>query len=213
MSQLRALVPLLLAIYVPTLLSLMLPVVMYELYGTRIRYLFLDPAASVGAPFYLGLFSQLGVLLWCATAAICLFTSFVLRWTGRRGDFVGLLLCFGLLTALFTLDDLFMLHEVVFPTYLYVPEPVVLGLYGALTLGCLARFRRTILKTEYGLLVVAMGLLGSSLTLDLLPFGRLYELVLEDGFKFMGIVTWNVYFVRTSLTLAISPTEALPSRL
>ncbi len=219
--RLGARAPLFLAIYGLTLLALMVPVVAYEQQGTRVRYLFLDPASAVGAPFYLGLFSQLGVLLWCVAAAISLFTSCFLRRVGRRPDWAGFLLCFGLLTTLLMFDDLLMLHEEVFPTYGYIPEPVVLGLYGALALGCLARFRRTLMKTEYGLLLLAIGLFGGSLIFDLgervFEMGkRVYELVPEDGLKLLGIVTWSIYLVRTSLASldsAISPAaEALPSR-
>jgi hypothetical protein len=117
-------------------------------------------------------------------------------------------------------DDLLMFEEV-FPTYGYIPEPVVLGLYGALALGCLAWSRHTLMKTEYGLLLLAIGLFGGSLIFDLgervFDMGeRVYELLPEDGLKLLGIVTWSIYLVRTSLASldsTISPAaEAFSSR-
>ncbi|HYF38036.1 MAG TPA: hypothetical protein VD930_00010 [Gemmatimonadales bacterium] len=213
--QLGARAPLILAIYGLTLLALMVPVVAYELQGTRVRYLFLDPASAVGAPFYLGLFSQLGLLLWCVAAAISLFTSCFLRRINRQPDSARLLLCFGLLTSLLLFDDLLMLHEEVIPTYGYIPEPVVLGFYGALALVCVAWFRRTLMKTGSWFLLLAIAFFAGSLMFDVQE--RVYESIPEDGLKLLGIVTWTIYLVRTSfasLASAVAPAaEALSSRL
>ena len=64
--------------------------------------------------------------------------------------------------------------------------------------------RNEILSSEYFLLGLALALLGASVFLDALPiedFGLRYfwkrlEIFLEDGFKFAGITTWMIYFVR-----------------
>lgn len=205
----RPLFPLLIALYLPTLIALAIPVAAYERKGIPPAFLLHDPAVTTDTEFYIGAFSNLGVLLWCAAAAVSLFTSVALRRAGRDRDFSGFLLWLGLLTALLMFDDLFLLHERVFPNHLHVPQPLVLAAYGVIALGGLVGFARTIVRTDYLLLALAFLFLGSSVLVDLMPPIRsVYWALLEDGLKLMGVVSWCGYIVRTCLVLLSSRATA-----
>ncbi len=74
--QFKKLLPLLFAVYTPTFLALViLVVVSLQTTGIPIAYLTRDSAAAAEAPFYAGIYSNIGILFWCSAAAICLFSA------------------------------------------------------------------------------------------------------------------------------------------
>ena len=79
-----------------------------------------DP--TLGLLFFQGAFSNVGILLWWTAAIVSAFTYFLLRIVLRTRATTRLSKTFLLYMALFTgvlvLDDLFMLHEEVFPVRL-----------------------------------------------------------------------------------------------
>ena len=154
-----------------------------------------DPTAIFGTPPHTGFLSQLGIWLWSAAAAVCIFCAGVL--SGRRDtlNLKRLLFVSGLLTLLLGFDDAFLFNEEVFP-FLGVPEKVVLVSYAGFTLAFLARFRSTILKTEYSLLGMALAFFAVSMALDFLNPAGVEPHIVEEGAKFAGIVSWLAYFVR-----------------
>lgn len=160
-----------------------------------------DPATTTGWPFYLGFVSNVGALLWTSTSAIFLFRSHLERAAGGAPAWGRFLLASGLFTALLGLDDLFLVHDQVLPDYLAIPQAAVLGGYGALGLAYLAAFRREILRGPWPLLMLAFGLLGASVLLDLMQDRLGFYLpasgFLEDAAKVMGIGTWLAYAVST----------------
>lgn len=169
--------------------------------GIHISYFTRDPSEIVQAPFYIGLLSNVGILIWSASAGICLFTATLLGRTAGGVEWRSFLLASGILTAWLAFDDLLTLHDVVIPTYMHVPQKVFLALLGGVTLLYLARFRRAILKTDYLLLLVAFGFLALSVFFDALQ-GRValpHQHYFEDGTKLMGIVGWSAYLTRTAL--------------
>lgn len=198
-SQLKALSPILLAIYGATLLVLATVVILKWQAQVSIMVLMRDPSATMEVPFYTGLVSNLGILLWCATAAICLFSALVLRRLANHSEKSSFLLTIGFLTLALTLDDLFLLHERVFPDYLNISEKLVYIAYGLTSLICCLRFKQLILKTDFILLLFAVGFFGFSIVIDrLLPFSE-PAILIEDGAKLLGIVSWLAYFTRTCL--------------
>ena len=167
--------------------------------GIPIGHLTRDPATITGAPTYTGLLSNIGILLWSAAAALCLFSATLVARRRSEWLFAQFLYASGLFTLLVSIDDLFLLHDSFFPTHIGIPEKVIYGAYALLALVYLLRFGAVILETEYLLLGLALFLFGLSVALDVLPpfpFGDPY--LLEDGAKFAGIVTWLVYFTRVS---------------
>lgn len=179
------------------------------------RHLVSDPAAVLDAPFYLGLLSHAGILLWAAAAAVAVFGSRLAHAIEPR----RFLLAFGLLTALLALDDLLMLHEHVLPRLTGLPEWALVGGYAA-AVGALGwRFHPFIARTDVRLLALALGLFCASVLVDLVPefLGteddlarvppRLVDVVLfvEAGSKFGGIVAWLLYATHTAARVLTRP--------
>lgn len=150
-----------------------------------------DPMAYLHQAFYVGFFSNLGVLGWWTAAVACLLAALVLR--GRSQDSSALAYG-GVLSAVLGLDDLLMLHEQVLPGHLGLPEVVTFACYGLATLWYLWRFHSFHRAVEPGLLGTALVLFGVSVMLDVTnilpgPAG----MVVEDGSKFTAICVWAAY--------------------
>ena len=142
-------------------------------------------------PFYIGFISQLGILFWSATVTLCLFSARILR---KKSALREYLFFAGLITLMLCLDDLFLLHEEVFP-FLGVPEKEVYLVYLLVVTVWLLKYYKVILKTYYLILVLAFGFLGISLIIDIIPTQLIDPYLIEDGLKFTGIVSWFVYFL------------------
>ena len=179
--------------------------------GTPLNQLTRDPAAITNHPFYTGFLSNVGILLWSATTAICLFSAGLVLQRHTGSSWGRFLYWSGLLTLLLTLDDLFLVHEVVLPDHLGFPEQLMYVTYLGLGLAYLIRFRRIILTTEYPLLGLAVMGMGLSVIFDGyndlggtgLPAGL--STLVENGAKFLGIVSWLFYFTRVSAVALQSP--------
>ncbi|MDQ3050087.1 MAG: hypothetical protein M3Q95_04290 [Bacteroidota bacterium] len=156
-----------------------------------------DPASIMNTPFYLGFFSYVGILFWCASATLCFFTRLLLHEEDpaqkRKRQF---LLYSGLISTLLMFDDLFLLHEVVFPEYFMLPKNVVYLIYLNILAAYVVVFRTDILETEFLILGIAFGLLGISQFVDSLPMPIPEDSFLEDAVKLFGIVTWFTYYMR-----------------
>jgi hypothetical protein len=176
-------------------------VVTFQLWGNvPIPYLTRDVTAVADVPSYIGLLSNLGIVLWSASAALCFFSGVMTKNSDRVNSIF--FHCSGGLTMLLLLDDLFLIHENA-PSLIGIAEEILYGIYGMLILLYVVTFRHYILQTDYLLLIFAMGLFGFSLAFDflhiatLLPYDALTYL-LEDGAKFVGIAFWLAYFAHTS---------------
>jgi len=157
-----------------------------------------DPIAILGGNPFIGVISNIGILFWSATAAICIFAS---KSNPDKKEFSSFLLFSGLLTFLLLFDDLFQLHEKI-DDYLYVHEYTAYVIYFILISIYLAKFHKIIISTEYMVLFIACCFLSLSVLADMLlsyfVTQRDIKFLVEDGFKLFGIVTWSVYFIRTS---------------
>jgi hypothetical protein len=182
-----------------------------------------DPIMVAGgeqSEFYLGLFSNLGVVLWTAAAAICLFAASELT-GGTDRQARQLLLYAGCFTLLLMLDDLFMLHE-------NYADDVIYIVYGLGLLYYVIRFFRLIRRLDIVLFALTIPLFGNAVLLDLAPWrllpgegievpqavasspiesdelrhlGRELRYLLEDGFKFIGICCWAAFHIRAAKLL------------
>ena len=195
--QASVLRPVLLAIYLPVVLLFGITIIVRLQTGIAIAEFTRDPRGFTGIPVYTGSISNLGVMIWTGGAAICLFTYGVIRNRGKGDLTPPFLLYAGLFTLLLTLDDLFMLHEVVFPEELGIPENLTYATYALLAIGLLVLFRSVILKSNFLLLLLALVFLGTSVVVDFfqgmvsIPGWYLWE----DGSKLFGIVSWTAYFI------------------
>lgn len=189
---------------IPALVLLVVMLIITGRTGIPMIYFTRDFAATLQAPVYVGLISNLGVLVWASAAAISLFSAMLERRRGRHPD-VGRLLFFGgILCAILALDDLFLMHEVVFPLYLGIPEIGVYAGYFILVSTFFAVFSKTILRTRYTLLGIAMWFFAVSLAVDfgsdIAGVNLAAEYSLEDWAKLFGIVFFCAYFASVSFT-------------
>lgn len=161
-----------------------------------------------GLPPYVGMVSTIGILFWCATAVICLFTAYTLKKCGyrdRKG--INYLLFFGYFNLLILSDDLFQIHEHYFLLFINLNlfdnpriiqdffEAIFFLIYVILLATCLLRFNSFLRKTQYPILILSILFFAFSTVADLLtPATMRFHFLLEEGAKFIGIVTWFSYF-------------------
>lgn len=156
-----------------------------------------DPAAIVRFPLYIGILSNIGIILWSATVGICLFASLNLRRSGTRGESL-FFLCSGLLGLFLTLDDLFLLHEDLIPGTLGIAEKGYALGYGIVILGYLIIFWRSILASDYVVLFLSLAMFGLSIVIDTKLNTTETTNFIEDGLKFLGILMWTLFFARSA---------------
>ncbi|WP_392339324.1 hypothetical protein [Moritella marina] len=165
-------------------------------YDIPISWFTRDPTVVLHGPSYVGFISNIGILFWAFTTAICLLSS-IIRKQKYHKTTSQFLLYSGLLTLWLLLDDMFMLHDSFLPNHLMIPEKLVYLGYVAMVFVYLVKFRAEILKHEYVILLFAFCFFSLSVLADLLLEQQGYEFLLEDGFKLFGIVTWFIFFFRT----------------
>ena len=195
--QLRSAAPTLMKLYIPTLILLVGFVLLKIFRGVKTSDMMRDPAQITGSNPFLGLLSNLGILFWCSSAAICLFCSAVLRKNQKDRNYASFFLLSGLITSFLLIDDLFMFHDFVMPVCLHIHEVFVYIFYAVLISTWLFVFRRTILGTNWSILLLALVFFAVSMLIDFIPGKLLGRWLFEDGSKFLGIVTWMYYFTQT----------------
>ena len=173
-----------------------------------------DPADSVKGPTYLGAVSSLGFAVWASAAAVCLLAGLVVR--RRQGDarLAAFMFSAGILSTLLLVDDMWLLHDRVFPGNLGIPEALVYAFYGLFGITHLIVFRREILRTDFVLLLLAGLLLFGAIVIDTLTNNTAAsssKYFTEDIPKFFGMVTWLAYHVRTALVLSADDLESKPA--
>lgn len=147
---------------------------------------------------YYGLISNIGVLLWCVTASICLFSAILIYSIEGRLKTAYPLIAAGLFTTWLMLDDLLLLHEGVFRPN-GVPEIVTYMIYAVLAVTYLFTSWRTIIQHRASLLVVSLCLLAISIVFDsILHTETNFHVLAEDGSKLMGIAAWAAFHIDLS---------------
>jgi hypothetical protein len=179
-------------LYLPVLALLIVAVIAARSLHVPVASLTRDMAALAHVHPLIGVVSNVGVLLWCATAAICLFSRNVLRQQGRHVE-ARFLLWAGILTSGLLLDDLFMIHEYIAPVHFHVNEKVILACHAGGFGAYLLSHRRLILADNYQLLAAAMVLFAASVLVDISDGHGWLSNLAEDGFKLLGIASWLGY--------------------
>lgn len=169
-----------------------------------------DPVAIFGGQFYHGLVSNIGILLWCTAAAICLFRG-AENWRAgdlRRG---GFLLSAGLLTSMLMLDDFFLMHEQMLPRLTGMPEKLFLIVYPVAVVLYVAAWWREIVRADAALFLLSLAFFAISNLIDVAFDYHFYEIpaglevsasvILEEGAKFIGIAAWAVFHIRAAWML------------
>jgi len=173
-----------------------------------------DPAGMTDAYPWIGLVSYVGILVWFAGASICFFTAAVLSEIKHDKELIRFLLAGGIMTTLLTLDDLFMLHEYIYPDFLHVPQKVVVCIYAAGMLWYLVSFRVLILKKEPLLFILGLVLFGLSTAVDMfLEVKNHWLWYAEDVCKFLGICSWSAYYACFSFKALVGPRSSQPVKI
>jgi len=166
--------------------------------GMLFEYFVRDIFYVLKAPVYAGFFSNLGVFMFGSSAALCFATAHLLGRAGSR-ETGACLLHAGFLSLVLMLDDFFMLHEHVVPNVMHVSQYVLQAAEMLYTLFWFLRYRQTIAVTHDGVLFCAFGLFAISFGVDALEMSVSFHHTLEDGSKFLGILTWLIYFTQFCL--------------
>lgn len=199
-EQLKNITLILVIVYAATTALLSIVILLGIEYNIELDHFTQDPATITNSPFYIGFFSNVGIMLWCASAVICIFGWRIIPKAEQTKNVRSFLLASSLLSFLLLFDDLFMMHEEVYPVYFSIPENAVYLFYLNLALIYAVVFRDIILKSEYLLLVLAALLIGVSTVIDTMPMPIPEDSFLEDTFKLFGIVSWFLFFTRYCFT-------------
>lgn len=198
LAQLKRLRATLLLVYVPGLAVLATVKLISLKKQIPLRMFLSDPASIMQAPLWVGIVSNLGILFWSATAAICLFAAARLRKQKGEREPYAFFLFAGVLTTVLDLDDLLQFHEWIAPKRLHVPELAMYAAYALVTLYFLIRFRNLIFKTEFLLLLFALAAFSMHNGIDSWFKEIRAERLLKEGNKLLGILTWFAYFSRAA---------------
>lgn len=193
------------------LLVLLAVVVARLAFDVRIATVTRDLSVMANLHPMAGSLSNLGVLLWCASSAVCFFGRMTLP-RGMESE-RRFLFWSGVLSAYFTLDDLFQIHEYFIPVVLGIWEKAAYLLIAGSVFAYVYFFRRMLLSTYVFPLVCALGLLAFSAGFDaaLAPLFNLnseWFVLVEDGAKWLGIVFWCAYFVGTAQAMVTEARES-----
>lgn len=158
-----------------------------------------EPLSMTKMPWYAGLISVLGVLLW-STSGGCAVLGAVLKRNNPRKFWW--LLATGILSFFLSIDDFYMLHEVVIPRYMHVPELYVYVLYMGIGAAYFLLFLKDILA-DSSLLILGAAfffLLSPLVMHQLLPYSGI-EAFIVDCLKFTGICMWMLFVFTTTVNL------------
>ena len=195
--QFRTLTPVLLISWLITLLMLMMAIYICTVKDVPLDTLTKDPTAIMNAPFYLGFFSNLGIIIWSGGWLSCLFTAYRIKGIEEQEENFYFMLFAGLITLLMTFDDLYQIHEVVFPHYFSIPENAVVLTYFNIYLIFLIRFRKCILNSDFIAFGMAFVFFGLSVLIKHAHLPIPQDTFMKDAFKLFGVVCWFIYFFRT----------------
>ena len=174
-------------------------VLVSKLTGSPIWKLAKDPAQVMNFPPYIGMLSNWAIMLWIATAAICLFGAVVLKKQNASYETRRFVTISGFLSLLLGIDDLYLFHDQVLPRMLHIREGFFYMIYMLIFLAYLLMFAAQILKYDYLLFGASFFLLvASRRVIVFIPFLSKF-MTTADMLKYFGIVFWLAFFYRVVL--------------
>ena len=123
--------------------------------------------------------SDLGALLWCVAATVCFYTALILR-NHQTKEVRQFLLYSALLTSYLLVDDFFRIHDLYFPKYFNMDEKVIYLVLAIAAFALVIKCWRTILETNYIVMLVGLGLLAISIISDgmIKPIETIYGILI-----------------------------------
>jgi len=185
-------------VYGIVVLLLLLTYIISKRYQIPFKEITGDPASIFKAHPFTGIVSNIGVLLWCATCAILLFSYVALRKIEQKHTLLFLLFS-GMITGILLIDDLFMLHDYIFYSF-GMNQNTMYTLYLIIFITYFIYYRALIIKAP-GLtfLTLALFFLTGSVVLDIFVENVGIQYFFEDGLKLLGIANWFLFFASYSL--------------
>ena len=158
--------------------------------GLDIAHIIRDTAQITDSSSFLGFISNVGFALWISAAAISFFS---LTTRGENAHhYQELLWQAGLLSLALAIDDFFMIHD------RYINQKICYLFYALITFLILFRHFKLVAAIAGLPFFIAGAFLACSVLTDLVqaysPLNYQLTQVLEEGFKFNGIVFW-LYFI------------------
>jgi hypothetical protein len=151
---------------------------------------------------YLGLISNLGVLLWHSAATVCIFMVFLMRDTKAERRYILFMFSSGLISIIFMIDDFFLAHEKIYPLLFGITEKSIMLSYVLLLFIYTLTFFKIILQVGALLFFLSMGLFALAVWIDIFyPTGGMMQRLGEDGTKFIAISTWTGFLFRSAWLL------------
>ena len=159
-----------------------------------------DPATVTDTHPFVGMISNLGIILFAIAAAYSFFSYYLLRHSHLHKKSKQFLLVLGLFTTILTLDDLFLIHEYSF--ILGVSEKYIYLLYALLSIAFFLSFNKEILNIHKNYFFLAIVFFAISVLSDQFLYSdpsSSLKSVIEDGAKFLGIVNWMTFIIKTCM--------------
>lgn len=152
-----------------------------------------DATAVLEGPFYTGFVPMLGYATWAASGAILLLAASVIP-SRLEGDVRPLLATLGVFSVALFIDDALLLHEVVIPEQLGVPEAGTYLLYAIAAVALLWRFTGTIWRHPHGALLLAtVALLGATVLIDQIDLAFGPWRFFEAAVQLQGTFAWFAF--------------------
>lgn len=205
-------------VYAPAAIFLAVILIISISANMPLPFFFRDTAAIGKIPFYAGIASNIGIMLWAATVGICFLAFAVLRNCSAQPVLKQFFWAGGFISLLLLLDDALQIHEVIVPRFLGLSSNWVFLLYAAIAVLFIVRFRDLIAKGRVTLFFTSLIFLGLSVFINRLHAydmahllfieGRAARFFIEDGFKLLGITGWMGFFANTAFVALTSRKKA-----
>ena len=188
--------------YFASLLLLVLVFIVGNKYAIPFEQMTGDPALICNKHPFTGIVSNIGALFWCTATCICLFTGLFLLKSEHKKEAL-FLISSGVFSATLLIDDFFMVHDYFLYSFdgFSISQPITYSIYALLMMWYVLKFYKIALKSNYFIMVIALVFLGFSVVVDLIFPSEGLEYFIEDSLKFIGIVSWMLYFTTTSFNL------------
>lgn len=173
-----------------SLLSLMVALLVSRESGLQLADLTDDPSLSNSRAWFAGGLSTFGVILMAMASGVAFFSAGLRKYlaVGRRRRSASFWI--GLCSLVLLIDDAYMLHDSFFPNVLNTPEIIPQLFIGGSVFATLILFRRAI-GESFLFAIPAVSCWVLSVLIDFgLDDSGLLVLLLEDGFKILGICFW-----------------------
>jgi len=190
----RPALPVLVCIYVP--LGVLLVAVKLAAPGEHASAL-IEPEFSPAASLTRGSLWIAGLVGWVWAVAACFIGVLATRKHAALAASRRLLAGAGLLTVIMFVDDLFQVHDPVFPDATGLPAVLLLAVYGIAAAAWAWSNRAALADTDLGVLAVAVVFFALWIAVKVGP-GIPGKIPIASGAKLAGIAGWATYLTRTA---------------